>query len=168
MKFRKKPVVIEARCFNLSAATEMKEIEDWCGGSVKGTALPAEERVIHIQTLEGEMEGKVGDWIIRGVKGEFYPCKPDIFAMTYEPEGATPAGSREPAEGRAKFEAWARPILGDNPNWKESGNGELAWQAWLAGSRAAETAGPNSVHQAEASAKAPGAADGSSGTGSAG
>lgn len=81
MKFRKKPVVIEARqltVFNL------EELEQWCGGSIKGLRLPAKERVIHIQTLEGEMEAKIGDWIIRGVKGEFYPCKPDIFEATYE------------------------------------------------------------------------------------
>jgi hypothetical protein len=38
-----------------------------------------------IETLEGVMRAEVGDWIIRGVKGEFYPCKPDIFAATYEP-----------------------------------------------------------------------------------
>jgi hypothetical protein len=40
---------------------------------------------IYIPTLEGTMLATVGDWIIRGVKGEFYPCKPDIFALTYEP-----------------------------------------------------------------------------------
>ncbi len=40
--------------------------------------------VLLIETLEGEMTANVGDWIIRGVKGEFYPCKPDIFAATYE------------------------------------------------------------------------------------
>lgn len=40
---------------------------------------------VEIKTLEGTMRGEVGDWIIRGVKGEFYPCKPDIFAATYDP-----------------------------------------------------------------------------------
>lgn len=40
---------------------------------------------LFIQTLEGEMKANSGDWIIRGVKGEFYPCKPDIFTATYEP-----------------------------------------------------------------------------------
>lgn len=81
MKYRKKPVVIEAKqltVFNL------EELEQWCGGSIKGLRLPAKERVIHIPTLEGEMEAKIGDYIIQGVKGEFYPCKPDIFAATYE------------------------------------------------------------------------------------
>ena len=82
MKFRKKPVVIEARqltVFNL------EELEAWCKGSIKGTRLPAKERIIHIETLEGEMTANIGDWIIKGVKGEFYPCKPDIFELTYEP-----------------------------------------------------------------------------------
>lgn len=81
MKFRKKPVVIEAQqltVFNL------EELERWCKGSIKGLRLPANQRVIDIQTLEGEMRAEIGDWIIQGVKGEFYPCKPDIFAMTYE------------------------------------------------------------------------------------
>lgn len=81
MKFRKKPVVIEAVQFT---AESMNDIESWCGGSIKGTALPPEERFMHIQTLEGEMTASFGDWIIRGVSGEFYPCKPDIFEMTYE------------------------------------------------------------------------------------
>lgn len=82
MKFRKKPVVIEAQqltVFNL------EELEQWCSGSIKGLRLPANQRVIDIQTLEGEMRAQIGDWIIKGVKGEFYPCKPEIFAMTYEP-----------------------------------------------------------------------------------
>jgi hypothetical protein len=81
MKYRKKPVVIEARrltVFNL------EELEAWCKGSIKRTCLPAKDRIIHIETLEGVMTANIGDWIIRGVKGEFYPCKPDIFEMTYE------------------------------------------------------------------------------------
>lgn len=60
-------------------------IEAWCGGAIKGTRLPPEQRCIDIQTLEGEMRAEMGDWVIKGVKGEFYPCKPDIFALTYEP-----------------------------------------------------------------------------------
>jgi hypothetical protein len=81
-RFRKKPVVIDAvrlSEFNLEA------VEAWCRGAIKGTQLPRENQIIHIQTLEGEMTANVGDWVIRGIKGEFYPCKPDIFAATYEP-----------------------------------------------------------------------------------
>lgn len=80
MKFRKKPVVIEAIQFTGKNRDEilvglgMPEIgEDFLTGNLL------------IQTLEGEHEARPGDWIIKGVKGEFYPCKPDIFEMTYEP-----------------------------------------------------------------------------------
>jgi hypothetical protein len=81
MKFRKKPVVIEARQLTVD---NLESVEEWCKGSIKGTALPREERVIDIYTLEGEMRADIGDWVIKGIKGEFYPCKPDIFEMTYE------------------------------------------------------------------------------------
>ena len=75
-KFRKKPVTIEAIQW---MGTNLSEIDDFMGGSAenKGTTL-----VIH--TLEGNMEASIGDYIIKGVNGEFYPCKPDIFAKTYE------------------------------------------------------------------------------------
>ena len=83
MKFRKKPVVIEA--FQLTAnPDEQASIEAWCSGAIKGVRLPPEARCLDIQTLEGEMRANVGDWIIKGVKGEFYSCKPDIFEATYE------------------------------------------------------------------------------------
>lgn len=80
MKFRKKPVVIEA--FEYRAGEQRSEVaQDVVEGRVRYT----EEGTMLIQTLEGVMEAKSGDWIIRGVKGELYPCKPDIFAATYEP-----------------------------------------------------------------------------------
>lgn len=81
MKFRKKPVVIEAYQLNTD---NIQFLESWCKGSIKGTALPLDQQCIDIWTLEGEMRAEMGDWIIRGVKGEHYPCKPDIFEMTYE------------------------------------------------------------------------------------
>lgn len=80
MKYRKKPVVIEARCLGEEPyATTGK----WCNGQpiVDGRKIVG----IAIETLEGTMRAEVGDYIIKGVKGEFYPCKPDIFAATYEP-----------------------------------------------------------------------------------
>lgn len=45
------------------------------------------DREVFIETLEGTMKADVGDWIIKGVKGEYYPCKPDVFNMTYEKDG---------------------------------------------------------------------------------
>lgn len=84
MKVKKKPVVVEAKCFNSHDLLSQEELATWCGGKLCGTALPFQDRVIRIETLEGEMEASYGDWIIRGVQGEHYPCKPEIFALTYE------------------------------------------------------------------------------------
>ena len=76
-KYRKKPVVIEAVKFNNSA-----DIHEFCGTKVRE---PVGETYLEIETLEGVMKANLGDWIIKGVNGEFYPCKPDIFEKTYEP-----------------------------------------------------------------------------------
>lgn len=84
MYFRKKPVTIEARRFDQESLTDQETLAIWCRGKLAGTYLPYDQRVILIPTLEGEMETSWGDWIIKGIKGEFYPCKPDIFEMTYE------------------------------------------------------------------------------------
>lgn len=91
MKFRKKPVVIEA--MRLDGTYEgVQRVIDWmnqhnprfdAGNSATWT-VSAYYGKVKIQTLEGEMTADEGDWIIRGVKGEFYPCKPDIFEATYE------------------------------------------------------------------------------------
>ena len=79
--FRKKPVMVESRRLSVE---NMRELEGWCGGSIKGVKLTESQRCIDIQTLEGEMRANIGDWIIKGVKGEFYPCRNDIFTMTYD------------------------------------------------------------------------------------
>jgi hypothetical protein len=60
-------------------------IIDWVLG-LNGTATYGDEPSLRIRTLEGVMTASPGDWVIRGVAGEFYPCKPDIFSATYEPE----------------------------------------------------------------------------------
>jgi len=81
-KFRKKPVVIEAEQFT----DENKDrVFNWMTGNRAPDFNEAGEPVLKIQTLEGVMAANLGDWIIKGVKGEFYPCKPDIFEQTYEP-----------------------------------------------------------------------------------
>lgn len=84
MRFRKKPVEVEAVQFT---GENGDEIVAWCSKNNK-TVIPVEyfgRTCILIHTIEGEMNASPGDWIIRGIKGEFYPCKPDIFEMTYEP-----------------------------------------------------------------------------------
>jgi hypothetical protein len=78
--YRKKPVVIEARKFDPSASLQdAADIAKWCGGRITGRGLV-------IPTLEGEMLASPGDFVIQiqGVYGEFYPCRSDIFAETYE------------------------------------------------------------------------------------
>ncbi len=87
-KFRKKPIVIEAMQFDGSiecADTLMREYASnvWPNTLPDGTFLGQ----MVINTLEGRMIANPGDWIITGVNGERYPCKPDIFAKTYEPVG---------------------------------------------------------------------------------
>lgn len=88
--FKKRPVLIEAKQFTLDIASNEQEwfaLADWCNGKPRGTKLhDPSQRDIEIPTLEGSMAASVGDWIIKGVKGEFYPCKPDIFEKTHEPE----------------------------------------------------------------------------------
>lgn len=82
-EFRKKPVVIEAVQWTGENKTE---IQSFC--PVIQDGAPFKTPALFIDTAEGVMRADVGDWIIRGVKGEFYPCKPDIFAATYEPADA--------------------------------------------------------------------------------
>lgn len=89
--YRKKPVVIEARQLTASNFLAiMKWVDgeggktgEWCWDSGE-VPPPFRERYITIETLEGNHKALEGDYIIKGVKGEFYPCKPDIFEMTYE------------------------------------------------------------------------------------
>lgn len=82
-KFRKKPVVIEAMQVTPIAEAALR---CFMGASWTGTTSSAKNGLmtIDVQTLEGTMTAHVGDWIIKGVKGEFYPCKDDIFRMTYD------------------------------------------------------------------------------------
>jgi hypothetical protein len=79
MMFRKKPVVIEAERYDGTYESLEKILS--MGGAREIRNCPDG---LYVATLEGTMRASVGDWIIRGVKGELYPCKPDIFAATYE------------------------------------------------------------------------------------
>ena len=85
MNYRKKPIVIQAIRFdNYSSFEDM--IRNWgaefvaVARHIPDIALPK----IAIETLEGVMNASLGDYVIRGIKGEFYPCKPDVFEQTYE------------------------------------------------------------------------------------
>ena len=79
-KYRKRPVEIEAIQFN---GWNFGEIYDWMF-DINGIYPSYFQVIMTIETLEGIMIANVGDYIIKGVNGEFYPCKPDIFEKTYE------------------------------------------------------------------------------------
>ena len=100
-RYRKKPVEIEAMHLTRE---NVDQVAAWCGGRVIRDAKPGDPTdeyvALDIPTLEGTMRGETfhsstwdgrryhgGDYIIRGVQGEFYPCKPDIFEATYEKAG---------------------------------------------------------------------------------
>lgn len=99
--FRKKPVVIEARQMTGTSA-DFSNVYQWVEsyhGSFDvnsmddaipnaGVSIDAADGFMVIATLEGVMKVMPGDWVIKGVEGEFYPCKPSIFAQTYEEVGA--------------------------------------------------------------------------------
>lgn len=107
-KFRKKPVVIEAVQLHQAEWIEggkldngiFNEVPAWLEEAFSSMTIHVEQPAqtdyccLIITTLEGDHRATPGDWIIRGVAGEFYPCKHDIFAMTYEPADA-PASERK-------------------------------------------------------------------------
>lgn len=113
-RYRKKPVEIEA--MRLDSHDTYLWVEEHVGsfdylteeGPEEGVSIdPADGRMV-IRTLEGDMKADPGDWIIRGVKGEFYPCKPDIFEATYEP--ADEGGSLGERIARAEAERHERAV----------------------------------------------------------
>ena len=75
--YRKKPIVVEARQF-------FRDVTPWPDGVIQCEPDPHKRKDFRIDTLEGPHKVSNGDWIITGVKGEKYPCKPDIFEATYE------------------------------------------------------------------------------------
>jgi len=92
VRFRKKPVVVEA--FQFSSPESARQIVEWSAGAVKmGTEIRNHSTehpdgfdypCLLVATREGTMTASVGDWVVKGIRGEFYPVKPDIFEMTYE------------------------------------------------------------------------------------
>ena len=84
-KYRKLPVEIEALQFRYSNAG-IRELREFCSciGAVTKARCPEAIGEAEVVTLEGIMKAKEGDYIIKGIQGEFYPCKPEIFEATYE------------------------------------------------------------------------------------
>lgn len=85
MKYKKKPVIIDAIQWD---GNNYEEICEFVGMRLKYNTIEIsndQPSKLHIPTLEGIITASVGDYIIKGIQGEFYPCKPDIFEKTYEP-----------------------------------------------------------------------------------
>lgn len=106
--YRKKPVVIEAKQWNGENADEIQSFlfdgnQHAAHGWVKG-------QYVEIGTLEGLMVASIGDWIIKGVAGEFYPCKPEIFAATYDEVPQAPSSTLPPHQQRVLDEKECRDI----------------------------------------------------------
>jgi hypothetical protein len=89
VRYRKKPVIIDA--FQFTGGPDQKEDPEWIVEAIKNKTVGVysmnENGIckLEIQTLEGTMAANVGDYVIKGIEGEIYPCKPDIFEKTYEP-----------------------------------------------------------------------------------
>lgn len=83
MKYRKKPVVVDA--FRWTGGPDQTEDPEWIIEQIRAGNVAFVVGAMIIKTLEGTMRAEAGDYIIRGIKGEIYPCKPDIFEATYEP-----------------------------------------------------------------------------------
>ena len=82
-RFRKRPVDIDAMQLDRDNA---KDVCDWIQSRMPDASVWYNaDGAVGVDTLEGLMRVDIGDWVIRGVQGEFYPCKPDIFDATYEP-----------------------------------------------------------------------------------
>jgi len=128
-KFRKKPVVIEAYCLMGN-----KEIPDWLHEALhNGTVGVEDGGVMEIHTLEGTMRAEPTDWIIRGVKGEIYACKPDIFAATYTPEAAFAGDAGQSPDWRSgvPWEALRECVAGAANAYAAPGqSAEVSWR-WL-------------------------------------
>ncbi len=95
MQYRKKPIVVEAFCYGTDAPAA------WFLEGVNNLSIISYATHCDIHTLEGTMRADIGDWVIRGVEGELYPCKAPIFIKTYEPvEKAKASAKKEPPEAK--------------------------------------------------------------------
>lgn len=80
LKYRKRPVVIEAVLYD-GSTNSLWALTQWAGTAI---TVDADRHKVTVNTKEGVMTATLGDYVIKGVAGEFYPCKPDIFKATYE------------------------------------------------------------------------------------
>lgn len=153
-KYRKKPVVVEAVQFD-GTPESRQQIIAWTRGSPTPAYVERDAdgvRALYIRTLEGNHRVSFGDYVIRGIQGEFYPCKPDIFETTYEPADAPSAASASlnavyternrliAALARAVLIAGGEAGLAGNPEDRKSpvvlidipGYGQVSWHLPMA------------------------------------
>lgn len=84
IKYRKKPVVVEAMQFKDDSSDTIISLQEFMQSDLRVSYANPEDPVIKIETLEGVMDASISDFIIKGINGEFYPCKEDVFKKTYE------------------------------------------------------------------------------------
>jgi len=108
--FKKKPVVIEARQLTKD---NFDEVFSWSNSNDNCYLARSMYRPLVIQTLEGDLQATIGDWIIKGVKGEFYPCKSDVFEMTYQPMTDHPITAQITLEKALELVEFERNCFGD-------------------------------------------------------
>lgn len=84
-RYRKRPVEVEAMRYTMESRDAVIAWSGAQGTGIDDDGCEYELASLRIETMEGTMRADLGDWVIRGVAGEFYPCKPDIFEATYEP-----------------------------------------------------------------------------------
>lgn len=129
-QYRKKPVTVEAVQFDGLNPTEIKNfVGENCEVEIYDNEVTPPVARIVIHTLEGDMEVSKGDYVIKGVKGEFYPCKPDIFQQTYE-SAETQKELEEAAEEYTQkmLESWRFDSTGCRP-LREPFIAGAEWQA---------------------------------------
>lgn len=109
-KYTKKPIEIEAVRLTLA---NISDVAKWCGGTLRSTPPMKAITGLSIKTLEGVMAAEFGDYIIKGVKGEFYPCKPDIFEASYDISEPVWAKKSEMCSGLS-VTVWGIPCVGED------------------------------------------------------
>ena len=148
-RYRKRPVVVEARRVG---PANFRELAEWCGGSY---GFRAGVPVVEITTLEGTMTAPCGDWVVKGVAGEFHPVRDDIFRRTYDRAGALEGKT----PGQAVYEAQRAFMIRRFPGialigWDElSGEAQAEWEGFA---QAGVTAGGWDALAAEIESLAPG------------
>ena len=132
-QYRKKPVVIEA----YQMLTQQDAADGVCTGGFACKGHGPDGSWPHIHTLEGDHSWTAGDWVIRGVKGEYYFCKPDIFALTYE--ASAPAGEEPaPHAWEVEREGPEFEMVYDKPDADDRGNKIVAIRPLYLHSRSLE------------------------------